>query len=588
MEGTKELTNSQITEKFKLQKDSGTTFRERRHDTWNEIYLRYRNKPQVNRLINRQSVILPLMKYAIQSYIKDMEKLPSLYFHNLSNDDQKELFYNEHWKYTLKHNKLPTKDKIEKKSAGLFGRAFRKMNIVNGKVSIKVVPTINMLIDRYCDPSDINTSQYVIETKIYKSLYELEQMDNLDKKALARIKFYFQSKEGVVEAEKNYQEMLAMNDRMSKLGLEDAYNPKVDETYVEINQAYMKLYSNLSQKEVFHICNFACTEGGTELLTRNELSEIFGKVKGDFWDDNVPYSSWTPDDETDDFWSDGPGDVVLPTARIIDAWGSQLVENRTLRNYGMNYYDATKKKFMPQAWTPQPGGWYGLPGKPSDVFQKVDIPELSESIDEIQFFIELAEKAVAINATQQGAVEKSDVTLGEIKLSLQNAKERIKDSSTSYIDSWEDTATKYVKMLEGAFDSLDPVEVSQKGRNNLKNYSKIITAEDWFDNVGYRVEIKTEEDKQQKDIEDIQKLQAVKTIMPENEVLEDILEKKACEFAGLTMDQTQQVLDKQKEIRMAMQYATQNTMGANPQPQEAIPVSNLTANQQTQPVTTIA
>ncbi len=70
-------------------------------------------------------------------------------------------------------------------------------------------------------------------------------------------------------------------------------------------------------------------------------------------------------------------------------------------------------------------GWYGVPGKPSEVLQKVDIPDLSESLDEMNFLIEMIEKATGATATQQGVQTKKQITLGEIQLALGEAKARI-------------------------------------------------------------------------------------------------------------------------------------------------------------------
>ena len=47
-----------------------------------------------------------------------------------------------------------------------------------------------MLVDRHTDPSNIDSAQYIIQTNIFRSLYDLEQMEGLDKNALRQIKLY--------------------------------------------------------------------------------------------------------------------------------------------------------------------------------------------------------------------------------------------------------------------------------------------------------------------------------------------------------------------------------------------------------------
>src|SRR3990172_703747 len=81
-------------------KESALNWRERRHDDWTENYTLYRDKVTINRLTQRQSVNIPLMKQVIKTLLKDMDDPPLLYFDNLDNDKQKEIFYNENWVWT--------------------------------------------------------------------------------------------------------------------------------------------------------------------------------------------------------------------------------------------------------------------------------------------------------------------------------------------------------------------------------------------------------------------------------------------------------------------------------------------------------
>lgn len=591
MEGTQELKNSEVVNKFQLQKKSGIEYRNRRTPEWTENYLMYRDKPQVNRLTQRQSVHIPLTKYAVLSAVKDFEKLPSLYFHNLGNDKQKEVYYNEYWKETLKINKIRAKDVMDKKLAALYGRPYKKLNVIDGKVKIEIIDPLHILVDRYMDSSDIDSSQYIIQTNIWASLYELQTMEGIDPLALSQLKHYYKTEAGLVEAAKNLNEMQTEKDRNAALGLDDAYDPSVDEVYVELNEAYMMLYSNQYKREVMHACVFACTEAGEYLLKRKELCEVLGATQDDFWYTHIPFTSWAIDIESGDVLSDSIADIVRGSNKIIDAWFSQEVENRTMRNFGMNYYDSKDGKFVPQTFTPVPFGWYPIPGNPNDIVKRVEIPELNGNLEAINFVIQLAEKSVAVNSTQQGAVEKSSVTLGEIQLSLANAKERIKDTTISYVESWEDLGIKFIKILEGAANmkQIEPMEVVRPGRNNLRMYKRLISAEDWFDVNGYSVEVKTMEDKQQEDIDQLQKLQAAKQFMPNNMMLDSIVKKKMIEFAGLKPEEVDQVMQMEQENIMAMQNAIPVTdnAGAGPTPLPSLPVVNSNANQ-SKPVTSIA
>ena len=89
-------TNPEL-ETLKLNKESGYNFRKRRQDDWLENYTLSRDKITINRLTQRQSVNLPLMKTVIKTILKDVDDLPVIYFENLDNDKQAQMFKNEYW-----------------------------------------------------------------------------------------------------------------------------------------------------------------------------------------------------------------------------------------------------------------------------------------------------------------------------------------------------------------------------------------------------------------------------------------------------------------------------------------------------------
>src|SRR3990167_1225551 len=111
---------------------SGLEYRERRHDDWLENYTLARDKVITNRLTQRQTINIPLVKYVLNTLLKEMMDPPQLYFASLDNDEQAEIFYNEYWKETFKINKLVVKDFVDKKQNALYGRSFKKINIEKG------------------------------------------------------------------------------------------------------------------------------------------------------------------------------------------------------------------------------------------------------------------------------------------------------------------------------------------------------------------------------------------------------------------------------------------------------------------------
>src|SRR5574340_539139 len=153
-----------------LNKDDAYVFRERRQPEWTESYQFYRDKVTINRLTQRQSVNVPLMKYTIKTLLKDIDDPPMLYFYNRSNNSQKEVFYNEYWKYCAKEDKLVVKDLVDKKQVLLFGRSFKKLNIVNGRFSFEIVDPQDMLVERYVDPTNLDSANFVCQEHIFKTL----------------------------------------------------------------------------------------------------------------------------------------------------------------------------------------------------------------------------------------------------------------------------------------------------------------------------------------------------------------------------------------------------------------------------------
>src|ERR1044071_10274033 len=84
--------------------ESDRKFRERRHSQWTDSYTLYRDTVIVNRLTQRQSVNVPLMKESIRTILSGIDDPPDNYYENLDNDKQKELFMNEYWKGEFEKN----------------------------------------------------------------------------------------------------------------------------------------------------------------------------------------------------------------------------------------------------------------------------------------------------------------------------------------------------------------------------------------------------------------------------------------------------------------------------------------------------
>ncbi len=542
-------------------KQDGWGYRERRHDQWDENYELYRDHVTINRLTQRQSVNLPLMKMVIKTILKDMDDMPVLYFENLDNNKDAEIFKNEYWKYTVENNNMVVQDIVDKRQEALYGRTYDQWQIVDGKVKMSVIDPMDILISRYADPTNIHSSRFLIHTHIFVPLATLEMNEDYDQERVKDLKNYYASTKGLIKAKDNLAMLQEKNKKMADLGVSDIDSPVLGETYVELSLHF--IYREDEAKESEQIYLYVEADDRC-ILMKKPLEEVIGVTKDHFWQNHFPYNSWAGDVERQDWYSVGMADMVRTPNKIINSWFSQLVENRTLRNYGMHYYNTNIEGFVPQSYQPVPWGWYGVPvpdGKNiSDVFTKVDVPDLSESLDEMQFIIGMMEKATGATATQQGAQTERKVTLGEVQLALGEAKERIKGMSKFYTRAWKERGLMFIKLLEAAPEKIEAVKVYRKGKNTSDIYSREIAPKDWKSDSGYQCKVWSLDEKNTRNTEELQKLDAVKANMPDNPKLTEVYQRKLLEFAGLSPDEINEIMQFEEQKTKALMSGSMGGM----------------------------
>lgn len=535
-------------------KQSGFNYRQRRHEDWTETYDLYRDKVQINRLTQRQSVHVPLMKMIVRSIMKDVDDMPVLYFENLDGDKDAEIFKNEYWKYIQRKNNMELQDIVDKRQVLMFGRSYDQWQIVDGEVKWTVQDPMDILIDRYVDPFNIDSARFLIHEHIFVPLAVLKQNEKYDQDVVSDLAHYYASQEGLIKSKQNEQSLQEKNQKLADMGLTDVDQPVLGETYVELTLFFHYAQYDKEAPEQLYLTVYA---EDRYRLQKEKLETIIGETTEHYWRNHLPYESWADDLERQDWLSDGVGDTLRTANKILDVWYSQLVENRTLRSLDMFFYDATEDSFTPQVWQPQAFGMYGVPGDPNKIMKKVDIPDLSESLDEMRYIQELAEKATGATATQQGAQTERQVTLGEVQLALGEAKERVKGMSKFYTPAWERRGEKFVKLVEAAGDKLDIVKVFKKGRNTNTMYTRDIGPKDWASKAGYYCRVWSQDEKNEQDTQEIEKLTAVSANMPGNPKLTEIKNRKLLEFAGLSPDEINEVM----QFEEAKQQMLQSMVG---------------------------
>ena len=559
-------------------KEEGYNYKERREEDWRENYELYRDKVTINRLTQRQSVNLPLMKTTLRTLMKDIDDMPNIEFQNLDNDKQAEVFQNEYWNVTLEQNNAEIQDVVDKKQDFFFGRTFDSWQVEDGRIVFDIEDTEDILVSRFMNPYDIDSTRALTHLHIFVPLSSLKRNPDYDQEEVNKLEQFFESELGIIKAQDNQNTLQQKNEKMAEMGVSDVEDPVLNETYVELTMYFVyrdegeEWKDNVDGKtyKVDAEQIFVYVEAEERnILMKKPQEKIIGVTKDHYWRNHYRYNSWGDDIDKQDFWTDGIADIVRVPNKVLNSWFSQLVENRTLRNFGMHYYDSSMQAdgFMPSTFNPVPWGWYPVPGKPSEVLQKVDIPDLSESLDEMQYVETMIEKATGATSTQQGSVSEQDRTLGEVQLAQNEAKARTQGLSKFYTKCWEQRAYKFLKLIEAAADKLDAVKIYKEGKNTNNIYEREISPKDWMTEAGYRVKVWSQDEKKANDTDALNKINTAIMFMPDNPKLRELHQRKLLEFADLKPEEITAIMEyEQKKQELIAQGVMPAVQPMQPQP----------------------
>jgi hypothetical protein len=533
-----------------LQKNllSDRYFRERRHPQWTDNYCLYRDTVIVNRLTQRQSVNVPLMKETIKTMLSRVDEPIDLTFEELDNDGQKELYLNALWDDVADKNHLELLDIVDKKQVFLYGRSFWKLNIVDGSFKLEVIDPQDVLVDRYVNPWDLESANHITHVGIYRTLAQVSMNPMYDGAAITKLKQFFATQAGLIKAGENSLIVADRNQRMQDMGVPDAENPIVGETYVELNETQIKVWHPDEMKLVVHV---VVTANGTEILMDKPLRDILG-VNFFTW------TTWADDIERTDFWSDGIADIVRVPNQILNVYFSQLIENGVLRGYGMHFYDATAKEgWSPVGYTPSPFGFYPFPGPPDKVLKQVEIPALESHMQEMQMMRDMVGTATAATPTEAGGVQPDVKTLGALELMTQKAEERIKDLPKYARIHSSEMGDKFAKIVTSpmAAKLLNPLTLYKKGASGTY-YEKTIKPSALASKKGYKCKATQKSQQESDSLKEIQKLKIGATQFPTNVPLQRILSDRMLQWLDLTPEEKKEVQD----------YQAQNPQSMLPQP----------------------
>lgn len=537
------------------EKKSAQEFRERKHEDWNDNYELYRNKVRTNRLTQRQAVNIPLMKETIKTILSRVDDPPKCDWKELSGDEMKELIYQEIWEDFYKNNKLEVRDTLDKKNVLIYGISTKKLNINKTGVVMDILDPFDVAYDPLMNPMDIESARFIVQQNIFKSLREIMADDRYDKEAKDKLKVWLLSEKGIIASQQNKEEWEKKLARLQAMGIQNDEFPYFagGDVVVNLTEHYTERWNG---KE-FERRVVVYADDSIALLDE-KLEDLIGINE---W----PFTFWTEDIESGDIYPDSVGDLVRVPNKILNIWFSQQVENRTLQNFQMHWYDSTIQGYTAQTYEPGPGRMLPAPGDPNKTIMPVAINGLDETFNAINFLTNIVERATGATAIEKGQSESGQQTLGEIEILVGKAGERALNMQKFYRQSWYELARKWDLIMQS--NTFKQMKLYKTGRSG-KVYEKVVSASEWKSQAGYQVTVSSTSEIENEEVKNLQKWGFVLQQYPNNMALKKIAQKRQLEMLDLTPQELKEVADEEEKVQEMMeQQAMMQGQQAQPQGQ---------------------
>ena len=541
-------------ERLADEKDAANELQIRKHENWDENYQLYRNKVKTNRLTQRQAVSIPLMKETIKTQLASMDESPNVEWQELEGDEEKELVYQEIWNDSAKQNKLELVDVLDKKNVLLYGVGVKMLNIVKDGVSIESLDPYDIVFDPLMKVGDVESARFVIRQNIFRSLQEILADDRYTDEGKDELKLWVDSIPGITHMQNDKEKWEEKMERLESMGVDNnqfALFAGADRL-VNLTEHYTTQW-NL-KKKAWERRVVVYADNTVELL--NEKIEDLIGVK--FW----PITIWSEDPEGTDNYPDSIADLIRPLNKVLNVWFSQLLENRTLKNFQMHWF-MPSQGYTPTTYTPGPGVM--LPAPPGEdinkVIRPVEISGLDDTLQAISAITQIAERASGATAIQKGEPEQGEQTLGEIKILVGKAQERTVAMAKFYRLAWYETAWKWDKMMHANAPKF--LKLYKSGRSG-KLYPKRVFRDDWVSEVGYEPTVASTSEQETQDIKSIQRWIFAKSQFPANPVIAKIAAKRIFEGLDVTPEELKQIEEAEEKSQQLQQ---QGAMPAQPVPQ---------------------
>ena len=533
----KEMWETQLfIEKLRTEKTAANELQKRKHADWDDNYELYRGKVKTNRLTQRQAINIPLMKETIKTLLSKIDEFVSTKWKELGGDEDKEILYQELWDMNVRDNKLELVDIKDKKNVLLYGLGTTKLNIGSEGVEIFSLDPYDVVFDPLMNVGEVDSARFVIHQNIFKSLRDILADDRYSEEGKESLKIWIDSPAGVTQGNHNKEEYEKRMKRMTDMGVKHSdFNLFAGgDRVINITEHYTKKWNGTEW--IRHVITYA---DDNVILLDKTLMELIGV---DFW----PFVVWTEDPETTDLYSDSVADLVRTPNKVINVWISQMIENRTLKNFQMHWFSPVQG-YQPQTYTPGPGVM--LPAPPGDdiskVIKPVEISGLDDTLEAINWLTQLVERGSGVTGIEKGEPEPGVQTLGEVQILVGKAMERTVALTKFYKMAWYERCVKWDALMHA-----NPIKIATlyKTARSGKVYSKKIYKSDWMSDEGYLPTIGSSSEQEQNEIKSIQKWQFILTGHPDNGVLKRIALKRELELLDLSPEELKEVEEAQKAI----------------------------------------
>ena len=542
---TKEIKIDPLVERLNRQKQVAFNFQKRKHNHWKENYLLYRDFVETNRLTQRQPVNIPIMKETMKTWLSKIDETPDIVFEILGMGKSKridrekmvkEAIINELWRYYFDKNQLEILDKVDKKIVFLQGRSFKKLNFINNDFVCDIIDPYDILVDPLTIPYDLETARYIIHIHIFKTLREILANKNYDEKAKKELVRLISQGDKVIEQKRVHEALEHQRERLSALGYSSFHEISAGDTIIELNEYYTKLFDEKEKRWVKYLI---VTAMDSVILLKKPLKEVLGV---EFY----PFVTWSDDVDLNDFWSDSLADLIRTPNKILNIWFSQLLENRTYRNFGMMFYNSSL--ITPPTFEPKPFGMYGIPvpeGRSlSEMFQYIQIPPLTDTINEMEYVTKFIERASGVVALDKGVSEKKQITLGEVQILASKSAERAIEIAKNYRRAWKEFAMKWYEIMkENKTDAVKLFKRNYKGRW----WEKVVYPSDWIDENGYQIIVRSSSEQENDRLASLQKLMFAKEQFVDNKSFNEAFRKRVLEICNFSSEEINNILEEERQ-----------------------------------------